>query len=79
MVKHTQQPTNCLSVFDHFVGLTLKRLNGENEAKKNHQPISHQFHTLFYTPLKRQKTRCFQEVSKWNIFVKLVYLWVIGT
>ena len=31
MVKHTQtirrqQPTNCLSVFDHFVGLALKRL-----------------------------------------------------
>ena len=29
MVKHTQiirrqQPTNCLSVFDHFVGLGLK-------------------------------------------------------
>ena len=32
MVKHTQticrqQPTNCLSVFDHFVGLGLKRWN----------------------------------------------------
>ena len=31
MVKHTkvirqQQPRNCLSVFDHFVGLTLKGL-----------------------------------------------------
>ena len=31
MAKHIQticrqQPTNCLSVFDHFVGLTLKRL-----------------------------------------------------
>ena len=31
MVKHTQtihrqQPTNCLSVFDHFVGLALKGL-----------------------------------------------------
>ena len=31
MVKHTQQfvgnlPTNCLSVFDHFVGLMLKVL-----------------------------------------------------
>ena len=30
MVKHTQairrqQPTNCLSVFDHFVGLAVKR------------------------------------------------------
>ena len=32
MVKHTdtirrQDPTNCLSVFDHFVGLALKRVN----------------------------------------------------
>ena len=31
MVKHTQtvcqeQPTNCLSVFDHFMGLGLKGL-----------------------------------------------------
>ena len=31
MVKHTQtirrqKPTNCLSVFDHFVGLALKVL-----------------------------------------------------
>ena len=31
MVKHTQTirrllPTNCLSAFDHFVGLALKRL-----------------------------------------------------
>ena len=32
IVKHTQttrqqQPTNCLGVFDHFVGLALKVLN----------------------------------------------------
>ena len=26
MVKHIQKPTNCLSVFDHFVGLVLKGL-----------------------------------------------------
>ena len=31
MVRHTQiirwqKPTNCMSVFDHFVGLTLKKL-----------------------------------------------------
>ena len=25
-VKHTQTPTNCLSVFDHFVGLALEGL-----------------------------------------------------
>ena len=33
MVKHTEivrrkQSTNCLSLFDHFVGLALKGLNG---------------------------------------------------
>ena len=27
MVKHTLKLTNCLSVFDHFVGLELKGLN----------------------------------------------------
>ena len=34
MVKHTQtirrQPTNCLRMFDHFVGLALKGLNCNN-------------------------------------------------
>ena len=34
MAKHIhtirrQQPTNCLSVFDHFVGLALKELGAE--------------------------------------------------
>ena len=24
---HRQQPTNCLSIFDHFVGLVLKGLS----------------------------------------------------
>ena len=36
MVKHTQTicrllPTNCLSVFDHFVGLALKVLKSVQE------------------------------------------------
>ena len=35
IVKHNQkirrqQPTNCLSVFNHFVGLALKELNTES-------------------------------------------------
>ena len=39
MVKHTQtvrrqQPRNCLSVFDHFVGLVLKRLKNETKIPK---------------------------------------------
>ena len=40
MVKHTQaiqirwqQPRNCLSVFDHFVGLALKGLSEYNEIR----------------------------------------------
>ena len=37
MVKHTQKirrkkPTNCLSVFDHFVGLVLKGLRCSDKA-----------------------------------------------
>ena len=38
MVKHTQQfvgnlPTNCLSVFDQFVGLALKGLTAHMELQ----------------------------------------------
>ena len=40
MVKHTQaiqirwqQPINCLSVFDHVVGLALKRLREYNQIR----------------------------------------------
>ena len=37
MLKHTrtirwQMPTNCLSVFDNFVGLELKGLKGDSDA-----------------------------------------------
>ena len=39
MIKHTQtirrqQPTNCLNVFDHFVGLALKVLNSLKALNK---------------------------------------------
>ena len=39
MVKHTQiirrqQSTNCLSVFDHFLGLVLKGLRPLARSKK---------------------------------------------
>ena len=30
-----QQPTNCLSVFDHFVGLALKGLTHENVSRQS--------------------------------------------
>ena len=39
MVKHTQfvgnLPTNCLSVFDHFMGLALKGLNNTEPNEPN--------------------------------------------
>ena len=42
MVKHTQtirqqHPTNCLSVFDYFVGLALKELRECSEALGHYQ------------------------------------------
>ena len=42
MVKHTQKfvgklPTNCLSVFDHFVILALKGLSVQQEFFMNQQ------------------------------------------
>ena len=43
MVKHTQaicplQSTNCLSVFDHFVGLALKGLTFDFTRALNNKP-----------------------------------------
>ena len=40
MVKHTQairrqQPINCLSVLDHFVGLALKGLNLQKVSNRD--------------------------------------------
>ena len=47
MIKHTQTirrllPTNCLSVFDHFVGLALKglRFNDKKQGVENELRIS---------------------------------------
>ena len=45
MVKHSQticwqQTTNCLSVFDDFVGLVLKSLRLRNEIKTLEQRLS---------------------------------------
>ena len=40
MVKNTQMLTNCLSVFDHFVGLALKeltKLTFEQSLTRNEQ------------------------------------------
>ena len=45
MVKHNQTihrllPTNCLSVFDHFVGLALKGLNNSKVNIVNHEYLT---------------------------------------
>ena len=51
MVKHTQRngrllPTNCLSAFDHFVGLTLKGLI--YYLKRNWELIKDVFQIVYY-------------------------------
>ena len=51
MVKHTQtirrlSPTNCLSGFDHFVGLVLKGLKPKNEMEKQHKQRKSELFTI---------------------------------
>ena len=61
MVKHTQtifqqQPTNCLSVFDHFVWLAFK---GLNQVSK---PILLSIIILFKTISTGIISRCLEEL-----------------
>ena len=54
MVKYTQtnrrqQPTNCLSVFDHFVRLALK---GLNSYLKKEAHLFHEIKKIFKLRLK---------------------------
>ena len=79
MVKHTQtirrqKPTNCLSVFDHFVGLTLKGLMviyRFAEEKKTELKYIHQFIILFqpktkvwkvYAIMTEKNTQCYKKI-----------------
>ena len=60
MVKHTQTvrqllPTNCLSVFDHFVLLALKGLRKRNEHIKTYFKY---FVTLNYTSYFQEVRFC---------------------
>ena len=56
MVKHTQKirrqkPTNCLSVFDHFVKLELKDLKQNlHELIKSIRTAPLNLHKLLWTP-----------------------------
>ena len=75
MVKHTQtirlqQPMNCLSVFDHFVGLALKGLI--LEAKCSDIFFSQFFHTSFIY-LKSIHYKTYQlKILNFNIHPRLI-------
>ena len=63
MVKHTQTirrplPTNCLSVFDHFVGLVFKglRLLKKGLAQKVSKALVPKVEILYHITLKHLKT-----------------------
>ena len=58
MVKQTQtirpqKPTNCLSVFNHFVGLAVKGLNPYKSPGGNYIPENHNTNMV---TTKRNKT-----------------------
>ena len=70
MVKHTQTirrllPTNCLSVFDHFVGLALKELT-------HFWPMSPFYTPMFLGGIKtlKQRTLIFKKYSEKNAYIK---------
>ena len=72
MIKHTQtigrqKPANCLSVFDHFVGLALKGLRHkfliQNINKMNYVLSTHsRVVPPFNMPWKHQKTKAQNEL-----------------
>ena len=64
MVKHTQvirrqKPTNCLSVFDHFLGLTVKVLKNICKVSDEYIPIK-----LFGVPLICAIAELFPSISE---------------
>ena len=67
MVKHTQtirwqQPANCLSVFDHFVGLVLKEFKviQNIENKNNVQKTRDRSRTFSEAVAQRCSVKMFQ-------------------
>ena len=73
MVKYIQtirgqQPTNCLSVFDHFVGLALQGLTNKQELRKLTQLFlvltSFEALFIFCTSWKNKKTSWFSDVFR---------------
>ena len=60
-----QKPTNCLSVFDHFVGLALKKLR-----KWRNQKLIVNY---IFDKTDIQKTDVY--ISLWNIF-KIQFRWI---
>ena len=56
MVKHTKTirrllPTNCLNVFDHFMGLALKRLKETLQHRSSFMNFAKFLHIFYGTPL----------------------------
>ena len=69
MVKHTQtirrqKPTNCLSVFDHFVGLALKGLRYVDKGKQ----ISRCWQV---NDLRNQVSKWLTYIWIWNWFLNI--------
>ena len=87
MVKHTQtihrhQPTNCLSVFDHFVNLALK---GVSNIESSRILLSCFFcfaRSFIFNPSSAKFTKCSNTLNnssancRWNVWVWLTILWV---
>ena len=85
MVKHTQAirqllPTNCFSVFDHFVGLafkelkktkTLLKLNENTYQQKNFKEFRSFLH-MRLLPLHMKSKECFIDVMKISEKLELV-------
>ena len=85
-----QQPTNCLSVFDHFVGLALKRISEERLWFSILKYIAHRkFDLVVYPPQSVYSStfwgiltqflslRFSQEISTLAALLKLYFLIVM--
>ena len=85
MVKHTQtirrkQATNCFSVFDHLMGLALKRVSWvavENNNEKNKVASRDDVRVFLINfvqvLLTQSEAHCLEEMAR-RCFVKMVLL-----
>ena len=84
MVKHTQtisrqKPTNCFSVFDHFVKLTLKGLKTEHcfnvffDVKKQSFEKNTRESTVIFTLLKESKIDFFWTDDEMQLLLSSIH------